>query len=379
MIIDYEKISHAIDVRAIEDVKTNEILGANIYVSHNGKVFHNASYGYKTADKKVKLKEDHIFRLASMTKPIVTVAILQLIEKGKLDLFDRADKFINGFNGFYVGKVEDGKAIPVKKAENPIRILDLLTHSSGLGSGKLWEMYAPQRTDADKKTLDTIIDFYKKTCLSFEPYCGNEYSGQAGFDVLAKIIEIVTGYDIEDYLKKEILIPLEMVDTVFTPTKEQWSRLVDMHDTVNGESVSVDMKGCIFSGLPITYKCGGAGLVSTLPDYVKFAEMLLSGGEYKGRRIVSENSVKSMGIPHLLEQYAWHDTSWGLGVRVLKTDNGYLTKDCYGWSGAYGSHFWVDPINRIVAVYMRNSIRAGGSSAITARHLELDVMGGFRN
>ena len=316
-----EKLNETITKRAKIDIESKLIIGANVYVSQAEKVFLNSSYGYKTVDKREMLNNNSIFRLASMTKPIIAVAVLKLIDKSELDLFDRVDKYIENFNGFYVGKIENGQALPVEKAKNPIRVLDLLTHSSGLGSGELWDFFSRHRTDEDKKDLKSIINFYKKTHLSFEPYCGNEYSAQAGFDVLARIIEIITNRDIEDYLKDEMLTPLEMKDTAFTPTEEQWNRLVDMHDIVNGENVAVNMNGCIFSNQPVTYKCGGAGLVSTISDYANFAEMLLNRGVYKGKRIISENSVRTMAVPHILEKYTWSDNTWGLGVRIVKENN----------------------------------------------------------
>ena len=372
--LDGDIIDRAIKASAENDLKTNEILGACVYVSQNGRVLTDRAFGYKTADKKIPLEKEHIFRLASMTKPIIAVAVVKLIEDGKLDLYDRADKFIDGFNGFYIGKVENGSVIPTKKAVNPIRVIDLLTHSSGLVSGAVADVYYRQMTQSDKKDLDSVISFYKKTCLSFEPACGNEYSATAAFDVLAKIVEIVSDSDIEDYLKREIFEPLDMADTTFTPSEKQWSRIVDMQDVVDGKSVKCDMKGCIFSDLPVSYKCGGAGLVSTIGDYAAFAGMLCGGGEYKGRRILSKRSVEAIGSPQIPEKYSIEPETWGLGVRVVK-DKNIIPKGCFGWSGAYGTHFWVDPENEIVAVYMRNSVKANGSAAETARRFERDVYG----
>ncbi|MBO4594421.1 MAG: serine hydrolase [Clostridia bacterium] len=373
MVIDKIKLENNITNRVNKDIESNNILGANVYVFQNGKVLIDRSYGYKTVEGKIKLGKNHIFRLASMTKPIVAAAVLKLIEQGRIDLFDRADNFLEGFNGFYIGKLQDGKVVPVKKAENPIRILDLLTHTSGLVCGDFMEAYGKQMTEKDKKNLDSAIEFYKTTCLSFESYCGNSYSPVAGFDVLAKIIEIVSDLDIEDFLKKEIFMPLEMSDTTFTPNKEQWERLVDMHDKVDGKNVSIDMKGHIFADFPTSYKCGGAGLVSTIKDYAVFAEMLLNGGEYSGVRVLKESTVRSMRLPHILEMYSNPYESWGLGVRVIKDGYPFLAKNSFGWSGAYGTHFWVDPDNKIVAIYMKNSFYDGGSGAITAAHFEEDV------
>ena len=115
--IDNKKLENTLDKRIYEDIDENRILGANVYISQFGKVLLNTSYGYKTVDKEETLTEDNIFRLASMTKPIVAFAVLKLIEQGEIDLFDRADKFIDGFNDFYIGKIADEKIIADKKAE----------------------------------------------------------------------------------------------------------------------------------------------------------------------------------------------------------------------------------------------------------------------
>ena len=378
MMIDNKKLENTLDKRIYEDIDENRILGANVYISQFGKVLLNTSYGYKTVDKEETLTEDNIFRLASMTKPIVAFAVLKLIEQGEIDLFDRADKFIDGFNDFYIGKIADEKIIADKKAENSIKILHLLTHTSGLGSGEIWTKQYPEMTADDKKNLKSAVEFYKKTFLSFESYCGNEYSSTAAFDVLARIVEIVSGKTIEEFLQRELFEPLEMVDTTFSPTQKQWNRIVDMHNLVDGKSVAVDMKGCIFADFPVTYTCGGAGLVSTIKDYAKFAEMLLNYGEYNGKRIISAQCIKSMALSHISEKYIYGSEAWGLGVRTI-SDGNRLPKGSFGWSGAYGTHFWVDPMNKIVAIYMKNSYYDGGSGALTAAHFEEDIMNSFNN
>lgn len=374
MIIDKDELERNIYLRVSNDIESNRILGANVYVSQNGKVLTNSAYGYKTIDKRTNLSSENIFRLASMTKPIVAFAVLKLIEKGYIDLFDTADIYINGFSGFYIGEMTAEGTVSVKgKAKNDIRILHLLTHTSGLGSGEIWEKQYSRMTAGDKYDLESAVEFYKTTLLAFEPYCGNAYSATAAFDVLARIVEIVSDVSIEEFLKEELFIPLEMTDTTFTPNRSQRERLVDMHDFKNGESIAVDMKGSIFSDYPSTYRCGGAGLVSTVNDYAKFAAMLLNGGMYNGKRVLSEHLVRSMRLPHILEQYDGSNETWGLGVRVIK-DGNRLPKGSFGWSGAYGTHFWIDPENGIVAIYLKNSCYDGGSGAVTAANFEKDVM-----
>ena len=379
--INKNKLEHNVTLRIEKDIRENKVSGANVYVSQNGETLLNCSLGYKTVGKKEFLTEDCIFRLASMTKPIIAFAVLKLIESGKLDLFDTVDTYIKGFNNFSIGTVGgNGEIITGNKAKNEIRILNLLTHTSGLGSGAVWGEQASKMTENDKKDLCSAVEYYKSSLLEFEPYCGNSYSGIAAFDVLAIIVEIVSGKSIEEFLREELFKPLEMRDTTFFPTDRQWERVVDMHGFVNGESVAVNMGRHIFEDFPLTYTCGGAGLVSTIGDYKNFAETLLNGGEYKGKRVLSESLVRSMRIPHIFEQYAGLNETWGLGCRVVLDNNpNGLPKGCFGWSGAYGTHFWIDPVNNVVAVYMKNSFYDGGSGAITASNFEKDVMNSFQS
>ena len=174
-----------------------------------------------------------------------------------------------------------------------------------------------------------------------------------------------------DFLKKNIFDPLGMTDTTFTPTDGQWARMIDMHD-YDGQKgfLGHSFDGCVFEDFPTSHPLGGAGLVSTLEDYSKFAEMLLSEGEY----IITPDSVRLMSTPLVPYSIQKRNKRWGLAVKVV-TDESYdsLPLGAYGWSGAYGTHFWVDPENRITAVYMKNSQFDGGGSSVTGENFERDV------
>jgi CubicO group peptidase (beta-lactamase class C family) len=133
----------------------------------------------------------------------------------------------------------------------------------------------------------------------------------------------------------------------------------------------------IFENIPVTQCCGGAGLASTLDDYVIFGEMLTHGGTYHGLRILSPESVKKMGSVQVTDAIMPPPQQWGLGVRVITADNYQMPKDCFGWSGAYGTHYWSDPANKITAIYMKNSGYDGGSGALTSFLYEQDVYASF--
>ena len=180
------------------------------------------------------------------------------------------------------------------------------------------------------------------------------------------------------YISKEIFEPLGMTDTTFIPTEEQWSRFIPMHTRteVDGVGISGDgptHPGSIFENFPLTWFSGGAGLCSTLPDYVKFAEMLLNEGRLPdGTQLVPAELIRDMATPCVPFEIMPARERWGLGVRVI-TEEHWMPKTCFGWSGAYGSHFWVDPVNKITAVYMKNSRYDGGAGSQTSGHFEQDV------
>jgi len=148
--------------------------------------------------------------------------------------------------------------------------------------------------------------------------------------------------------------------------------MVAMHDRAGGKAVAADWGRAVFPGNPKTNMCGGGGLVSTLEDYCRFVRMLMAGGVYRGNRVLAEESVKAMGTQRIADQYTGGGTTWGAGCMVYKNFPP-VPAGCFGWSGAWGTHMWVDPANRIGAVYLRNSVFAGGAGAVTARNFEKDV------
>lgn len=170
-----------------------------------------------------------------------------------------------------------------------------------------------------------------------------------------------------------------MYDTAFVPNNGQWERIISMHKKENGKSEVAEMKkGCVFGNVPVTHYLGGAGLISSLGDYTSFARMLLNKGVINGNRIISEKAVKLISTPQVPESIMPGNERWGLGVRVITSENyRFLPVGAFGWSGAYGTHFWIDPVNSIAAVYMKNSMFDGGSGAVTAANFEKDVFNSF--
>lgn len=365
-----------IEKRINERISSGMVGGCAAMVMQDGEVIYKNYFSSESFD----VNEKTAFRLASMTKPITAAAILICIDRGLVALEDKVSKFVPGFAKMQIGKMNDGKLEIVGDAEKEITVLHLLTHTSGLGSGDVGNYALSKMThEKEQSCLREAVEHYSRSALDFEPFSAQFYSAIFGFDVLARIVEIASGMAYNDFIRENILEPLGMEDTTFTPTDEQRSRLIPMHDYVDGKAVPVDFPvGGMFEGLPLAYFMGGAGLAATMSDYSRFAEMLLNYGEYNGKRIISEELVRTMGTPHVPHEIMPYSERWGLGVRVI-VDCEYkrLPVGAFGWSGAYGTHFWVDPENRITAIYMKNSRFDGGSGAETAAHFEEDVTNSF--
>ncbi|MBQ8407466.1 MAG: beta-lactamase family protein [Clostridia bacterium] len=375
MLLDKSKVKNNIEKRIYADVESGRVGGATVCVKQAGEIVYENSFG--SAGEGRELTQSTLFRLASMTKPITGVAIMKQIERGLISLDDPLEKFIPAYGEMEIGAVDvEGKIIIKGKAEGKIKILHLLTHTSGVACGDLGGKLGSKLSKEDFTNLKSVTDAYAKLPISFEPYTAQAYSGTVGFDLLARVVEITGGMPYNEFVKKEIFEPLEMADTTFTPSAKQWDRMICMHNFVDGKAVFYPVsRDRIFGDYPLTYFCGGAGLASTVSDYMRFADMLLGNGKgTNGAVILNESSVKQMRTVAVPDHVMPGSQKWGLTMRVI-TDDSYkrLPTNAYGWSGAYGTHFWVDPDNQITAVYMKNSHYDGGSGALTAARFEEDV------
>ncbi len=320
--------------------------------------------------------EHTVFRMASMTKPVTAVATMIAVERGLLSLDDLVEKYLPAFADRRVAlRDASGAVTGYEPAHRKFTIRHLLCHSSGhVYEGALAACVAAM-TEEDRRTLENAVTVYATLPLAFHPGESQKYSGTIAWDILVTVLEQVTGEDFLAFITREILTPCEMVDTTFIPSEEQWARMIPMHLRVDGKNAVDPMwEGCVFENIPCTHYLGGAGLCSTLSDYMKFALMLQNGGEYNGRRVIAADSVRQMATPQLPVTANPGSQPWGLGVRVIRgAEYARLPEGAFGWSGAYGTHFWIDPVNRITAVYMKNSKYDGGSGAITSAHFEEDV------
>ena len=374
IILDEKKVSENIEQRISDDVNSGRVGGASVLVKQRGRVIYRACFG--NAEEGKAIAEGSIFRLASMTKPITAVAVMKQVERGLISLDDTLDKFLPEYGEMEVGKVIDGRIKIDRPAQNKIKILHLLTHSSGIGCGPVGDLLNIARVADKEFDLESVANEYAKNPLSFEPFTAQAYSARVGFDILARVVELTSGMPFDRFLEKEIFEPLSMCDTTFTPSESQWDRAVCMHVFKDGKSSYESQdRHHIFGGLPMTYFCGGAGLVSTVADYEKFADMLLAEGKTcDGKALLSEKTIRLMRTATIPESMMAGPHRWGLSMRVV-IDPRYrrLPVGSFGWSGAYGTHFWVDPENEVIGIYMKNSRYDGGAGALTAANFERDV------
>ena len=377
--IDYQQKGYELNVNKLQKAVTRSqerrldagtLTGAHIIINQNGECVLNMVYGKASADGEA-LKENAVYRIASMTKPVTAVALLIEQERGHLNINDDLADYMPEYADMQVKKA-DGTT---EKAKNPIKLYMLVSHVSGLDDTAIMgeELGVPM----EERNARTVAEAAAKLPLVYEPGTAQAYN-TAAFDVAARVIEITSGMDFAEYLKVNIFDKLGMTDTTFEPTTAQWDRMVAVHGCENGNAYDVPYDGQIFGAYPVTYHAAGAALTSTAADYDKFARMLLNGGVGdNGERVMSEESVRLMATPVVGDDIMSGSQKWGLGVRVI-TDNGYtLPKGTFGWSGMFGTHFWIDPVNKITAVYMKNSAFDGGAGCQTANELEKDVMDSF--
>lgn len=358
-----ERLRENVMRRATVDIAENLVDNVALAVWQDGHEVLNTAFG--------KANEHTVYNLASMTKPITAVATLVAAERGLLSLDDPIERYYPEFADRVVTvRNEQGEITGTEPARRKITPRLLLCHSAGYPFCERLNTL----NEEECRTLENSIAACAAMPLAFQPGEAHGYSATVAWDVLVRIIERVTGEDYQDFITRTIFEPCDMVDTAYTVSDGQWARMVPMHDRVDGMSVAVPTRRGWYNQYPSTHYLGCAGLFSTLSDYMKFALMLQNGGVCNGRRVMSERSVQEMATPQLPPSVNSGAEPWGLGVRVIRGEEyGLLPAGSFGWSGAYGTHFWVDPENRITAVYMKNSVCDGGANASTAIHFEEDV------
>ncbi|MBL8178239.1 MAG: beta-lactamase family protein [Bryobacterales bacterium] len=344
-------------------IEARNISGAVTLIARNGRIAHLQAHGMMDIEAKRPMAKDTIFRVFSMSKPVAGVAILMLIEEGKVRLNDPVSKFIPELKGMKVAVTDSRPGAAASEPPNyytipatrEITIQDLLTHVSGLGSGPVGAFEARKfLQNLAGGTLAELIPKYASIPLDFQPGSRWAYSGLAGFDVLGRVVEVASGLSFDQFLKQNLFGPLGMKQTAFHPGEENWPRVVTAYHREGGALHKVANPNRLQSK---TYYSGAGGLVSTAEDYAQFGMMLAAGGQHHGKRILSPRTVEWMSsafVPDTMQGRA-PGRGYGLSVQVV-TDPvraGFrVSAGSYGWDGAYGTHFWVDPKEKLVGVMM---------------------------
>ena len=348
-----------------EHIENARLTGLVCGIYQGEEEIYRKAFGYQDCAQTKPLKENAIFRLASMTKPITVTAILIAEERGWIQLTDPISKYISNFRHGGIGALVDGQLNFVGNARE-ITIHDCLTHTSGLGAGEVGNYQFLRKNKAQK--LKENVFAWNGDLLDFAPKSKQEYSALVAFELLAYIVEIVSGMPFEEFLQQEIFRPLGMKDTGYHLANEQKPRLMEMTTTAkSGGLERVDFGWRGFDAFAEGYTGGSAGLFSTLDDYSKFVRMLACNGVFRDVRILTPASVEKMRTAQLSNELSGISEyfNWGLGVRVCEKqgDCQPLPAGSFGWSGAYGTHFWVEPNTGRSAVLMLNKADVGGSAS----------------
>jgi CubicO group peptidase (beta-lactamase class C family) len=369
-------------------VDRHEAAGIVTLIAREGKVVDVHASGSQDAESRAPMRPDTVFRIASMTKPVTSVAVMMLYEEGKLLLTDPLSKFIPAFGKQSVlAAGADAPAEPTP-ARRGITIRDLLAHRSGLtygflNGGPVGTLYrtngVPDGLSVTSLSLAEAMDRLAAQPLISQPGAAWNYS--LSTDVLGRVVEVASGQTLDAFFRDRIFKPLGMVDTGFEVSEAMWSRMATVYspDGAGGIRPMKDPEtfgNTVMSPVasyksPRTYFSGGAGLVSTARDYARFAQMLLNGGELDGVRLLSPKTVELMTSSHTADLppsgLVGGGAQFGLGFRVV-TDLGATqtlgSPGLYGWSGIYGTVFWVDPKERLVAIMLTQ--RYPGSPVATA-------------
>ena len=377
IIMDFTRIEQ----RAAYNVANAKIPGCAVGILKSGETVFRGVYGYADPDKKKPLAANALFRLASMSKPVTAVALMTLIEEGRLTLDTEVGTFIPSFAHMTVGKVEHGRAVPLRAASRPITVRHLLSHTSGLGSGEVGYAQTDSFLPKDGEKLCDIIPNYGNCLLDFEPQSMNAYSGHMAFDTLSYLCELLADMPFDEFVKKRVTDKLETDDLCFLPTPEQEARLIPMFgESPLGLRRTPGYDGLNFKPFPRSFFAGSCCMLGTLDAYMSFVKMLTDGGMAKGGRVLRPETVELMATRAFDEPCVDFDNgqTWGLSFRVITSPQGgtaVLSKGTFGWSGAYGTHFFIDRARDLGVVYMMNCSTAMGAGAFTAREIEVDAVG----
>lgn len=374
------------------------IAGAALIVRKNGQIVCDTQAGWADIERKIPMDKHTILRLASMTKPMVAIAVMQLAEKKLLSIDDPIGKYLPDFSqmkaaallvGFtdYYEADPNNPAMPKAKPEllegirlvdavRQVTIRDLLTHSSGMGQGP-FSMTRYDQLIKPGQSLEERVHLISTLPLDFQPGTMTGYSANVAFDVLGRLVELLSGENLAAYMTQHICVPLGCGDLSFVLNEAQKQRIARLYEgTASGFRDVTDEEPFwqLVSPLNTGYYSGSAGMLGTVADYDRVVQMLSSGGILNGCRILKEETVHSICEEGALQHLeVCPGMRWGLGMVVSEASEKMgrsVGKNTFGWSGAYGTHFYIDPENRITAVLGVNASNIGGADSPLSRELE---------
>ena len=355
-------------------VDPGEIAGALTLVARRGEVAWLSPLGLMDRERNKPMRSDTIFRIYSMTKPITSVAMMMLLERGAFGLADPVHRYIPAWEHLRVYRNGRHPGFTTDPAARPMTIRDLLTHTSGLS------YHIMERTPVDEAyrqlgiggpagTLRDLVDKLATLPLEFSP--GTRWGYSVASDVLGHLVEVLSGQRFDDYLRTQIFEPLGMIDTGFPVPADKLDRFAANYVRLPGSTDATLMDDPADSAYarPRTWCSGGGGLVSTAADYLRFAEMLRRGGELEGQRILGPRTVAYMASNHLpdgrdlaslatpssFSETRYEGIGFGLGVYVVvdpvRTQVPGSVGE-YGWGGMASTAFWIDPAEELVVVFL---------------------------
>lgn len=363
-----------LDERLNEWVNKGWMQGGTAMIIRNNKIVYHKAVGYNDLEAKISMKKDDIFRIASQTKAITSVAIMILFEEGKLLLDDPVSKYLPAYKNqqVLVSFNEADTTYTTTPAKREVTIRQLLTHTSGIGYAQIGSkeanaIYAKANVTGGigvkRDDLLSAMNRLARLPLMHQP--GEKWTYGLNTDLLGCLVEQISGKTLDQFFRERIFEPLGMKDTYFTIPAAKAERLVKMYRETPEGKLELS-KGNVLSGNMITpeyplqgstYYSGGAGLSSTIEDYAIFLQMLLNGGVYNGKRILSRNTVRMMTMNQIGDiTYGSGFDKFGLGFSVITQGGSGRTpanEGTFAWGGAFATSYWVDPKEKMVYLFYR--------------------------
>jgi CubicO group peptidase (beta-lactamase class C family) len=354
-------------------VAPGKIAGCQITVVRGGHVAYHRALGLMDRERERPMRDDAIFRIYSMTKPIASLALMQLYERGMFQLTDPVSRYIPEWRTQQVGQIQPDGSITLVKPERPMNVRDVLMHTTGLAGGlmpgnPIDDAFAQARAAAHRgMTLEGVTSLLAEHPLKFHP--GTQWNYGLSTDIVGRLVEIFSGQRFDDYLQQEIFEPLGMVDTGFFVPEASADRLAALYQYRPANTpLLLDDPTTSRSLRPRSYLSGASGLMSTTHDYVAFCQMLVNGGTLNGRRVIGRKTLELMTKNHLpggatlmemavggFGEAGFEGVGFGLGFAVglgpAATAMAGSAGDFY-WGGAASTAFWVDPVEDFFAVFM---------------------------